>query len=133
MSWPCASHAIWFIVLLVSVSAQQQPQAPDSSTEIAAARPTVSSQEARSIIFGGQTFLSSVSNDQLAQVKAASAFQGSLETLAAQLDADDDLVSSTLCQLLWRHIFLCRRGSTARIRHSRWPLMTIASCQCNIS
>jgi hypothetical protein len=97
MSWPCASHAIWFIVLLVSVSAQQQPQALDSSTENGAARqPTVSSQAARSIILGDQTLLPSVSNDQLAQVKAASAFQGSLETLAAQLDADDDLVSSTL-------------------------------------
>jgi hypothetical protein len=100
MSWSYASHTIWLIVLIISVSAQQQPQAPDTSAENAATRqPTVSSQPSRSIILGRDYLLRSVNNDHLAQVRAASAIQGSLETLAAQLDADDDLVSSTLMQV----------------------------------
>jgi hypothetical protein len=99
MSWTRASQAIWFVVLLLHVSAQQQPLAPDSSTENGATRQsTISSQAAQPIILGHGSLLSSVGKEQLAQVKAASAFQGSLETLAAQLDADDDLVGGTLVE-----------------------------------
>lgn len=104
MSWPWASHAIVLIVLFLTVSAQQQPQESNSSVIVSSTgdghtrQSSISGQAVRSDIIDSGGLLSSVNNEQLVLVKAASGFAGSIEALAAHLHADDDLVSGSLTQ-----------------------------------
>eukprot|EP00882_Tetradesmus_deserticola_P002926 GHRQ01003109.1.p1 GENE.GHRQ01003109.1~~GHRQ01003109.1.p1 ORF type:complete len:233 (+),score=24.73 GHRQ01003109.1:120-818(+) len=98
MSWPCASRALWVLVLIVVVSADQWQQASSSrrissiSEDGPTRHSTIKRHAAGSDTANRRTLLSTVSEEQLPQVAAASRFSGSLRTLAAALNADENLV-----------------------------------------
>jgi hypothetical protein len=144
MSRPCASHVFLLIVLATCVSAQPQPQALNSSiapssTDDGHTESSISGQAVRSDIIDHGGLLSSVSTEQLAEVKAASGFAGSLEALAAHLHSDDDLVRGPLAYSVHRYIIptysmSCFQRAAANVRVGRSNLAKLpvvhSTCGC---
>jgi hypothetical protein len=105
MAWPSASHAVLFVVVALCILAKAQAKERNSSVLLSSTgdgltrESSIKGQAVRINIIDDGSLLSNVGTEHLAQVKAASGFSGSLETLAAQLAADDDLVGCSLADL----------------------------------
>jgi hypothetical protein len=99
-------NAVYFVLLLVSVTAQQQQQLALNRTLASTPRNGHTRQQQSESTAGRLRFnfrqqggvLSAIGLEQLNRIKARSGFDGSLAALAAQLDTDDDLVGAGLMQ-----------------------------------
>lgn len=91
--------ALWFVSLLLTVSARSQP--PAGGGAVALAGQSSRSVDLRSITGRTVTFdfstqggsMAALGTQQLSLIRSSSGYTGELPALAALLDADDDLVS----------------------------------------